>query len=419
MLAPVLWFSPDEPLLSGQGALIPAPYPCDRASDRAVVYYQITDVHLLGNREATFPVEDDPELFKKARALVVRYFFYYPEDHGLSPHRHDLEAVDVELSLERQSSGCFDLRVRRVTGLAHGLEWYSNILEVERDTRFPIAVLVEEGKHASCPDRNADGQYTPGYDVTARVNDAWGVRDVMATGRLLSSGYRAELSKQRRPEHRLLPPDVPLTCASGQRSVLPGEPSLGQYELRPARGIRVCDSAPEAGSLARLTKVNRFGARHAPRQHRETEPQDLELGSPTGLLAGVGLRVDGGNLGGFVTLRGIDFGEGWIVPRFGLANGFSAEMLITRSASRWVDPYVSLGVELDALDPRILPDQPEERRSAFVSEVGFKFRVQVSGRARWLTLGSRFGGLRLGVRFNGLNDINYARWVLEVGPGVW
>ena len=97
MLAPVLWFSPDEPLLKGNDARIPAPHPCDRPSDRAVVYYQITDVHLLGNQEATLPVEEDPELFRKARALVVRYFFYYPEDQGLSPHRHDLEAVDVEL----------------------------------------------------------------------------------------------------------------------------------------------------------------------------------------------------------------------------------------------------------------------------------------------------------------------------------
>jgi len=41
-------------------------------------------------------------------------------------------------------------------------------------------VLVEEGKHASCTDRSADGHYTPGFDVTERVNDAWGVRDTLA-----------------------------------------------------------------------------------------------------------------------------------------------------------------------------------------------------------------------------------------------
>ena len=41
-----------------------------------------------------------------------------------------------------------------------------------------VTLLVEEGKHAVAPDRNADGVYTPGYDVNKRIKDAWGVRDV-------------------------------------------------------------------------------------------------------------------------------------------------------------------------------------------------------------------------------------------------
>ena len=72
-------------------------------------------------------------------------------------------------SLERTADGCLRVRVPRVEGLAHGVDWYTNTLRVERDTTFPLTILVEEGKHASVPDRNADGVYTPGYDVNVRV----------------------------------------------------------------------------------------------------------------------------------------------------------------------------------------------------------------------------------------------------------
>lgn len=92
----------------------------------------------------------------------MKYFFYYDEDRGLSPDTHDLEAISVLIYLERSPSGCPRIRVSRIEGLAHGLDWYSNFLRVEGDTVFAITVLVEEGKHASVPDRNADGLYTPG-----------------------------------------------------------------------------------------------------------------------------------------------------------------------------------------------------------------------------------------------------------------
>ena len=84
---------------------------------------------------------------------------------------------------------------------------------MDASARLPLHILVEEGKHASCTDRNADGQFTPGYDGTERVNDAWGVRDTLGTGRFFTGDYKAWMTKIRRDDTRIfppLPPDSPL-----------------------------------------------------------------------------------------------------------------------------------------------------------------------------------------------------------------
>jgi hypothetical protein len=90
-----------------------------------------------------------------------------------------------------------------------GSRWYSNILKARSDIRYPITLFVEEGKHATAPDCNADGAFMRGYDVTERVNDAWGVRDSLGHGVLLSSGYASEMTQPRTGAHRLLPPPSP------------------------------------------------------------------------------------------------------------------------------------------------------------------------------------------------------------------
>jgi hypothetical protein len=426
MLAPVLWFSPDEPLLKQAGVPIPAPLACDTPSTGPVVYYQITTVHLASSERIAEPVESDPAFFQNVRGFALRYFFYYPEDLGLRPHRHDLEGVDVEVQLDHDPDGCTAIRARRITGHAHGLEWYSNILDARADMKFPITVLIEEGKHASSPDRNADGQYTPGYDVNARVHDAWGIRDVLAQGRLLSSGYRAELSKPRRPESRLLPPESSLACTSdAHRSVEPSPASLGHYELRPARDLATCAAGPDADYLERLIDANDFGSTHRVRQRQPGSIEPDKLVSPTGFLAGVALRVDETDTLASFVFRGYDFGEGWIVPRVGFGGRLSAEALITRSASRWLDPYVSFGIE-QRDDPNLTQAAPDgstvtikQPGAAFVTEAGIKARVQLPGAWRWVTLGSRFGGVRLGVRVNGANRLRNPRFTFEIGPGVW
>jgi hypothetical protein len=195
LAAPVLWFSPDEPLLQDGGPIPPDPHPCDAPANGPVVYWALDRVRVRG--EISTPADEDPKLLERTAGFVIRYFFYYRADVGVGTHPHDIEVTDVALSTTRDAAGCYSVRVESVTGLAHGVAWYSNELVATSDLRLPPVVLVEEGKHASCTDRNADGLYTPGYDVNRRVNDAWGVRDVIGSGVLGGSAYQASMSKTR------------------------------------------------------------------------------------------------------------------------------------------------------------------------------------------------------------------------------
>ena len=128
---------------------------------------------LPGIGEEVVPLE-------KISYLHVRYLSYYPEDTGFGQHEHDVEVVEVELSVTPEVADrgrCYAIRVSRIAGAAHGSDWYTNVLDVGNDVDdlvLPPHVLVEEGKHASAPDRNADGWFTPGYDATLNANDAWG-----------------------------------------------------------------------------------------------------------------------------------------------------------------------------------------------------------------------------------------------------
>src|SRR5262249_10041825 len=64
----------------------------------------------------------------------------------------------------------------------------------------------EEGKHASAPDRNGDGAYTPGFDVDIHPNDAWGVRDILRTRWLQGPTFRSDMAKRRLDKDRVFPP---------------------------------------------------------------------------------------------------------------------------------------------------------------------------------------------------------------------
>ena len=210
--APILWFSDDEPLLkvrNGTRLFIPGPLPCDPAADRdkPVVYYKLDNVRVnraLKPYERTAVYEGRLPL-DSIRHMRINYYFYYPEDKGLEPHIHDIESISIELDVERDKQGRARVERNRVTGWAHGSELMANILQIKPslrsgsgapDTRSPITILVEEGKHASSPDRNGDGVYTPGVDVNVRVADAWGIRDVFGSG-VIGSRYQAQMSKNR------------------------------------------------------------------------------------------------------------------------------------------------------------------------------------------------------------------------------
>jgi hypothetical protein len=387
-----------------------------------VVYYQATDIVLRSEDRVTGPAHEDPRFFEKVDHFVLRYFFYYDEDWGLGRHKHDLEVVNILVYLEREGSSCYRLRVSRIEGLAHGLDWYSNILRVKSDTVFPITILVEEGKHASCPDRNADGIYTPGYDVNLRVNDAWGIRDVLGSSVLLGSGYNASMSKPRDRRFRVFPPEGALAmCAVTQRRIANGvEESLGRYELRPAVEVPRCSiSGPEPERLLAMMRTHQFGESSTTRQY--DSDLEKEISNPENFarwVSAVNARLQSKEVGVIVQGPGYDAREFWAVPRvFVSRNSWFVDTLITPSASRWADWYAAAGFE-DVRRSRTDIGQNGSLRG-FASEIGMKFRIAAPGKYRWGLLGYRFGGLRIGVRANGISRLQQPRLIIELGAGAF
>jgi len=120
--APILWFSPAESLLE-KTYKIPQPLPCDAAQKASVVpckdgefcgdpadnkpamvYYQIRRiVQKKGSTAATF-VEKDLKL-DEIEKLTLKYYFYYCVDCGFGGHRHDLENIELEILIEKESGG--------------------------------------------------------------------------------------------------------------------------------------------------------------------------------------------------------------------------------------------------------------------------------------------------------------------------
>ncbi len=424
LLAPALWFSSDEPLLLKRpDNPIPHAHPCDAPSDVPVVYYQATAIVLRGEERVVGTGETDPDFFDKVDHFVLRYFFYYDEDFGLSPHPHDLEVVNMLVHLERTPDGCLRVRTSRLEGLAHGVQWYSNILRAERDMVFPIRVLVEEGKHASILDRNADGVYTPGYDANQRVNDAWGLRDVLGSSVLMGARFSATMAKPREDAYRVLPPEDAPVCGR-QRSVpvaAVADP-LGRYELRPATEVPICTPAgPQPELLLSMMRAHGFGIAWPARQHESelgrvlSDPQNFFR-----VVSAVNLRLDASQFAASIQGPGIEVPEVWLVPRV-LANerGWAADLMVTPSAARWVDWYLAMGYDQGLIRVKTADGTRGQAVEGFASELGIKFRVAVSGKARLALFGYNFGGVRLGVRTNGFSRLKNPRLIVEIGAGVF
>ncbi len=426
--APILWFSPNEPLLAanpraieaawkdaaspgkrscslenipGTGTIsIPHRLPGDdgRADGKdPAVYYQLVEFD-RGPQPFAGNAADELVDLTAVRQLHLRFFFYYLCDIGTNAHADDLEATQFTLDVVDEGKDCRRLEVNKITGFAHGLEWVYNTLEVEgrarrkdpnkarllkaSDLLLPATVLVEEGKHASSPDRNGDGAFTPGYDVNKNVAEAWGVRDNFGSG-LVVTRYHAEDTKDRVAKHRIFPAgisqDDPLhdyytQCSSPKESWDAGEPT---YDLLSARLSKAKEKAHGLGDGDFGDDPNRHSwarEKFSMMVHRASitarwdQPEKFAVGDRHR-----GVRARWPNQ---LTLTLPGFHPGpipvWLAARgtFNIdrtldrPNRFQqVDVLLMPSAARWFDPYVSLWGYTNGENAQMLP------------EIGYRIRL--------------------------------------------
>ena len=459
--APVFWHSPDEPEMEGRSGadlMVPETLPFQEA-EGPVVYYQLKEVQARPETGATVMSRDTAQrgesLINMADAVLLRldYYAYYSDEAGLGAHKHDIEPVEFMLAIIR-SDGDFAREndfggrcaernylvvVTRVTGKAHGIEWFWNIITVDEETQFPMYIFVEEGKHALATDKNSDGYFTPTYDVNVRVNDAWGVRDIIRSGGLFTGGYDTWMTKIRRPEHRVLPPlpeDSPLLPDGLERQPM-YEGGNAVYELRALpRGEEFVQwdrseaSEPDFHALYPFVKdkevpdwpeVEELSGVKAVDQVNTwltsgTAKKSLSIAAygdgsgigfswvfPLFIVKNMTIPMSGGYLLHRMYLKGDNLGDfGWM-------------LLYANSASRWVDTYFSAGVEwYSETDDAGVVDE----RTDFVLETGLKFRAQIgSTPLKFLSFFTDFWGFRVGIKNYGFADIDRLTYVLEIGAG--
>jgi len=475
-VAPVYWFSPDEPLLGrtrGADIRMPEALPFeDQALDNPVVYYQLEEVVTFPGAEETAITRDtldmNASVIDLQNAVLVRlgYYAYFHAEAGLGAHDHDLEASEFKLAVVRSDGNWMQERtnlrcdekmyiafVTRVTGKAHGIKWFWNVLDVDEWTSFPMHLFVEEGKHALSTDKNGDGFFSPGYDVNVRVNDAWGVRDVIATGFVFAGGYQSYMTKPRTRLYRVWPPlpdDSPLLEEARFERLDIGT-NFVRYELRPL-------PSPELGAFDK--HLHKFMKdKYVPgwpemdeRKSAEGFENWVDQGTAINSIS-IQLRYDG-DLGftfafPFFIVKNLEdpFTGGWIVWRLYFKDkdlrDIGWQLMYTPSASRWIDSYFAAGVEWDVADcadinlgldielppdlttlPSGCPVNPApgttRTKAFFVLETGLKFRVNLGTSGikplLWLT---EFWGLSFGIRNKGFPNISNFSYVIQFGAGVF
>jgi hypothetical protein len=236
------------------------------------------------------------------------------------------------------------------------------------------------------------------------------------------------MTKTRIPDLRMRPPEVPDLCPSLPSDAARKEEFLGRYELRPAHTISICDEVTEGKKhLATMMKDHGFGTEHQPEQYEANALLDVAKGinSPASIVPSICLRRDGGpKLGISFLLRGLDGGEFWLVPKFNLMfqERYSAEAMVTPSASRWIDWYFALGAEYLREKSETVNGEKIVTRDDdwdYGIEWGWKFRFRAPSKIRPFLLGYHFGGMRVGIRANGFDDLDKTRIIVEIGAGVW
>jgi hypothetical protein len=432
--APILWFSPDEPLLEekfGKDITIPNAFPFEEDTGKPVVYFRFRKILERGvEAETAFNYEggskaDAVMSIKDIAGIDIDFFFYYPWEEGLNAHEHDVESVQMKVAVARGDTEDtkYVIAVTRIVGKAHGVLWYDNTLESGGSTYFPIHILVEEAKHASCTDKNGDGLYTPGYDVNKRVNDAWGVRDIIRSGGLFSASWQSWMAKMRPATTRVFPPtpaDSPRLEHHKRDGVY--APDNAIYELRPFPTAEKADEHlepfiadkgyPDWPEVSEISSIDKFG--------------DWAYDESFAKSFSLALRIDGhagiSFMFPFFIFKNFEdpLAGGYILHRVYLTGedlqDFGYTAVYTPSASRWIDPYFAVGFEDYTYD---LGDGTIGSNTSFQMETGFKFRVNVLhtpfkiGRK----LGTDFWGLRLGIQYRGAWEIRRLGYVVEIGAG--
>ncbi len=441
--APVFWFSPDEPELetkSGKKITIPSYFPFDAKTDSPVVYYQFRQILKRDKAKSIALIKNysykDSTLLNLAAisAVSITYTHFYNSESGLGSHPFDTEQVEFRYYV-RRSTGKDKVRryyifFVRATAKAHALEWYDNIYEINAKNLFyelklPFNILVEEGKHASCTDMNGDGYYTPGYDVNVRKNDAWGVRDVIRSGDLFSSGFDSYMAKVRRPEHRVfppLPPGSPLRKKLSRNGVY--APDNAVYVLRKM-------PSPKKAFNVKLKKdMSSYYYENAPEIDVESSEKGLvEWFTDENIISslGVSYRLDNGRSGVSVSfplliVKNLEapLVGGWLLNKLYFQGkkleDFGYNLVYTPSASRFFDPYVAGGFEVADKDDI----DSTSRETDFVFETGVKFRGNVEySPLKFLSFISPFWGVRLGIKNKGFMKIKDLNYIFEIGAGVW
>jgi len=444
--APMLWFSPDEILLYDEDGNIQLPqaFPFEE-SQSPVVYYKIRNLYAEGRtpyavngakNEKDFRVID----LRDVVALDLDFYYYFEEETGLGSHPHDIESMTLQiqvLDVPNCTEYKYGIAIKRVIARAHGLHWYNGVFDVDAQTFFPLSILIEEGKHASAPDKNADGIFTPGFDVTRRVNDAWGVRDVITTGRLFSGGYQGWMSKPRDHETMLYPP---LKESSPHFSTFHKKfgdhiTKKNVYELRPypeyprhdiddqlehlMKGKRPhnwpkIETTKGDGSVKQWIKEER-AFRAVGVSYRRDASGSISLALPLLIFKSVEAPLTGGWLY-HKLYSGAD--SITIDPQYQYSMALGHQIVHSSSASRWIDTYVGLGYEIHDLD---LDPSVDDSRFQFVSEAGIKIRMNISKTPfKFLKhLGTDFWGIRLGWKNVGFRSFKASGFVIEIGAGAF
>jgi len=450
--APMLWFSPDEIKLNDENGhkQLPDAFPFDTLNGQPIVYYKYRYIYGSNTSNAVMnPQNSNKSLLllnlNHVKAIDLDYYYYFAEETGPTAHHHDIESIALQIHI-LELSDCKDfkyaIKVNKVTGRAHGLHWYNNSLKIDAQTFFPLSILIEEGKHASCTDKNADGIYTPTYDVTERINDAWGIRDIITSGRLVTGRFQAWMAKPREKSSIVFPPlpkDSPFYDKYQEKfgAYITGS----KYKLRPYPDYRALREkqlidkklnyfmkGKTPHQWPRISKVGGYGKvkqwikeeksyRSWSLAYRWDDTQRLSVAIPLLIFKNVEAPKTGG----------------WIYNKFyfgdfnSIANNPSNIMFehllghqitYSSSASRWVDTYIGVGYEIfdRDIDPEII-----DYKAFLVSEAGIKFRFDITKTPlRFLRhLGTDFWGLRAGWKNLGFSPFVDSGFVLEFGAGAF